>query len=136
MTWSSRPTLKDSSSKGTLRSSKQPSIDSNRKTRHNAHHDLQSLDVKEETNHIVFNAASLELDQATLQSEALKTEQIQITEQSFDEDLDRVTIKLASPLPANSKAKLRVPFKAPITGGMIGYYFSHTEIDGKKVYVT
>jgi hypothetical protein len=39
---------------------------------------VHSLDVLEETSKIVFNAADLELDQVSLHSEALKTEQVQV----------------------------------------------------------
>ncbi|KAG8777819.1 Aminopeptidase 2 mitochondrial [Serendipita sp. 397] len=94
------------------------------------------LDILEETSTIVFNVADLDLDQVSLHSETLKTEQIQIAEQSFDKDLDRCTVQVATPLPAKSKAQLRVAFKAPLTNKMTGYYYSHTEIDGKKVYYT
>ncbi|KAG8809158.1 Aminopeptidase 2 mitochondrial, partial [Serendipita sp. 401] len=94
------------------------------------------LDILEETSTIVFNVADLDLDQVSLHSEALKTEQIQIAEQSFDKDLDRCTVQVATPLPAKSKAQLRVAFKAQLTNKMTGYYYSHTEIDGKKVYYT
>ncbi|PVG02822.1 putative AAP1-alanine/arginine aminopeptidase [Serendipita vermifera] len=99
-------------------------------------HVAVDLDILEETSFIVFNAASLELEQASLHSEALKGEQIQIVEQCVDTDMDRVTVKLHSPLPANSKAQLRLGFKAPLKGEMTGYYFSQTEIDGKKVHYT
>jgi hypothetical protein len=39
---------------------------------------MHSLDVLEETSKIVFNAAELELDQVSLHSELLKTEQLQV----------------------------------------------------------
>lgn len=81
-----------------------------------------SLEVLEETSKIVFNAADLELDQVSLHSEALKTEQIQIAEQTVDKDQDRVAVTFATPLPANSKAQLRVGFKGPLTGGMTGMH--------------
>jgi hypothetical protein len=89
------------------------------------------------------------------------TEQIQIAEQTFDEDLDRITLKLASPLASDSETKLklrlRVPFKVPLTNRMIGkskkiptlsktrysyicipsgYFYSQTLVDGEKVYVS
>jgi hypothetical protein len=78
-----------------------------------------------------------------------RTEQIQIANQTVDKDLDRVTVQVSTNLPAASKAQLRVGFKAPLTGAMTGtartkrhrhishmlpgYYFSQTEVDGKKV---
>jgi len=74
----------------------------------------------EETSKIVFNAAELELGQVSLHSEALKTEQIQVADTTVDKDQDRVSISVATPLPANTKAQLRVNFKGPLTGGMTG----------------
>jgi hypothetical protein len=78
-----------------------------------------------------------------------RTEQIQIAKQTVHKDQDRVTVQVSTTLPAASKAQLCVRFKAPLTGSMTGtartkrhrvishilsgYYFSQTEIDGKKV---
>ncbi|KIM28783.1 hypothetical protein M408DRAFT_8575 [Serendipita vermifera MAFF 305830] len=94
------------------------------------------LVILEETSTIVLNCADLELEQVSVHSEALKTEQIQIAGQTIDKDQDRVTVQVSTALPAASKAQLRVGFKAPLTGSMTGYYFSQTEIDGKKVHYT
>ncbi|CAG7846066.1 Aminopeptidase 2; Flags: Precursor [Serendipita indica DSM 11827] len=98
-------------------------------------HVAVDLEVLEETSTIIFNAADLELNQASLQSEALKTEEIQIAEQSINTDLDRVTLKVAKALP-KGKARLNIAFKAPLTNKMTGYYYSNTEIDGKKAHYT
>lgn len=81
---------------------------------------IYSLDVLQETSTIIFNSAALEIGQISLHSEALKTEQIQIAEQSADADAERLTLKFATALPAQSKAQLRVSFKAPITDSMAG----------------
>ncbi|KIY51112.1 hypothetical protein FISHEDRAFT_71404 [Fistulina hepatica ATCC 64428] len=91
------------------------------------------LDVKKETSQVVLHSSALELAPATIYSAALKTEQVQ-SEKSYDEDQDRLSLSFPQPLPAGSKAVLKIGFKAPLTGSMMGYYRSLWEHDDKKEY--
>ncbi|KAG8927425.1 Aminopeptidase 2 mitochondrial [Tulasnella sp. 418] len=94
-----------------------------------------SLDVNEDTDEIQFNASGLNIDKASIQSEALKTEQTQESTESInDKDNERVKVKFATALPKGSKAKLHISWDGKLTDGMTGYYYSCTEIDGKKSY--
>ncbi|KAE9406413.1 hypothetical protein BT96DRAFT_963515 [Gymnopus androsaceus JB14] len=94
-----------------------------------------SLDVKEETSKIVMNCTKLKLGQATVQSTAFKSEQLS-SESSFDEKAKQVSFIFPTAFPAGSQAKLTIPFSAPLTGSMTGYYRSSFEEDGKTKYYT
>ncbi|KAE9406410.1 hypothetical protein BT96DRAFT_875684 [Gymnopus androsaceus JB14] len=94
-----------------------------------------NLDVKEETSKIVMNCTRLKLGQATVQSTAFKSEQLS-SESSFDEKTKQVSFIFPTAFPAGSQAKLTIPFSAPLTGSMTGYYRSSFEEDGKTKYYT
>ncbi|EGO21509.1 hypothetical protein SERLADRAFT_372157 [Serpula lacrymans var. lacrymans S7.9] len=88
------------------------------------------LDVKKETSSIVFNTAELDLKDASIYSDVLKTEQVE-TARSFDTAAERVTLQFSTPLPAGSKARLSIGFAGKLTTSMMGYYKSSYEHEGK-----
>lgn len=63
----------------------------------------------------------------------MKVEQEQASE-SFDIVSERVTYHFSTPLPAGSKAELKVGFSGKLTGSMTGYYRSTYEVDGKQKF--
>ncbi|KEP46602.1 putative AAP1-alanine/arginine aminopeptidase, partial [Rhizoctonia solani 123E] len=92
------------------------------------------LDVLEETTNITFNSLNLVLheDSLTVSSDAHKTEQAQAARLvDVDTKKERVSVKLSTPLPKGSKAKLRIGYEAKLTGSMKGYYHSSTSHEGK-----
>lgn len=66
-------------------------------------------------------------------SDASKSEQPP-TGQSFDKDQERLTLQLATSLPAGSNAKLKIAFGGELTNSMAGYYKSSWEHEGKTKY--
>lgn len=93
------------------------------------------LDVKKETSDIVFNSADLNLGSASIHSDALQTEQVD-SSRTYDKKQERTTLHFAKPLPAGSKATLRISFDGTLTGNMKGYYRSSYEVDRVKKYYT
>ncbi|KAN0060302.1 Aminopeptidase 2 mitochondrial [Thecaphora frezii] len=94
-----------------------------------------SLDVLEETETIVFNAAAkLHLSKALITSEALKTDNKSIIALDIDEKHERATASVPNKLPKGSKATLVVAFASNIDNSMVGYYRSTWEHEGKKGY--
>ncbi|KZT24123.1 leucyl aminopeptidase [Neolentinus lepideus HHB14362 ss-1] len=91
------------------------------------------LDVVKETSVIVLNTAHLKLGEASVYSEALKTEQIQSSSE-VDTTSERVSIKFGSALPAASKARLRIGFTGELDGSMAGYYRSKWTDEGETKY--
>ncbi|KAH7342157.1 peptidase family M1-domain-containing protein [Rhizoctonia solani] len=92
------------------------------------------LDVLEDTSSITFNSSSLVLheDGLTITSDALKTEHTQTVKLAdVDTAKERASVKLSTPLPKGSKAKLRIGFEAKLTGSMKGYYYSSAPHEGK-----
>lgn len=51
---------------------------------------------------------------------------------SFDHKFERCSARFDHTLPANSKARLGVIFKAELEGNMMGYYRASYEFNGKK----
>lgn len=82
---------------------------------------------------MVFNSADLNLGNASIHSDALQTQQVD-SSRSYDSEQERTTLHFATPLPANSKATLKIAFDGALTGNMMGYYRSSYEADGKKKY--
>ncbi|TDL27596.1 hypothetical protein BD410DRAFT_782728 [Rickenella mellea] len=93
------------------------------------------LEILKETSTIVFNSSGLNLRDIVVHSEALKTEQ-KISAESHDSVSERTTVQFPVALNSGSKAQLRANFDAPLTGSMMGYYYSTWEQDGKKSYYT
>ncbi|KAF8603360.1 hypothetical protein BDV93DRAFT_523426 [Ceratobasidium sp. AG-I] len=96
---------------------------------------IVELDIVEETSTITFNSSDLVLheDGLTVTSDALKTEQTQTVKLvSVDQKTERATVKLATPLPKGSKAKLRIGYEGKLTGSMMGYYRSSAPHEGKS----
>ncbi|TFK46426.1 leucyl aminopeptidase [Heliocybe sulcata] len=91
------------------------------------------LDVLKETSTIVLNTSQLKLGEASVYSDALKTEQIQ-SSTHVDAKTERVTITFGSALPAGTKAKLRIGFTGELDTSMAGYYRSKWTDDGKAKY--
>ncbi|KAJ8587988.1 hypothetical protein M405DRAFT_277524 [Rhizopogon salebrosus TDB-379] len=93
------------------------------------------LDVKKETSTIIFNAADLKLNDASLYSDTLKLKQVD-TSRSLDDKAERGVLSFSTPLPAGSKATLSIAFSGELTGSMMGYYKSSFEHEGTKKYYT
>jgi aminopeptidase N len=93
-----------------------------------------SFDVKERTSTLVFNSSGLDLRDAVIYSEAVETKEQVPHSQNFDETSERFTLQFSVPLPAGSKAQLRVSFRGDLTGSLLGYYKSSWENHGKKKY--
>ncbi|EPQ58615.1 hypothetical protein GLOTRDRAFT_36981 [Gloeophyllum trabeum ATCC 11539] len=91
------------------------------------------LDVVEETSSIVLNSAHTQLGEASVYSEALRTEQIQASA-NVDSTTERLTVRFGTPLPAGSKAQLRIGFTGELDGSMAGYYRSKWTGQGKTQY--
>ncbi|CAE6469567.1 unnamed protein product, partial [Rhizoctonia solani] len=92
------------------------------------------LDVLEETSDITFNSSNLVLheDSLSITSDALKTEHTQTVKlANIDIAKERASLKLPTPLPKGSKAKLRIGYEAKLTGSMKGYYSSSAPHEGK-----
>jgi aminopeptidase 2 len=87
--------------------------------------------VKTDTSTLILNAAELDISSASVYSEALQQEQVN-SSPTLDASLERVTLNLAQALPAGSKAQLKIPFKAKLTGSMMGYYKSSWDDGGKR----
>jgi aminopeptidase 2 len=96
---------------------------------------LIRLDVKKETSTIIFNAADLKLNDASLYSDTLKLKQVD-TSRSLDDKAERGVLSFSTPLPAGSKATLSIAFSGELTGSMMGYYKSSFEHEGTKKYYT
>ena len=83
------------------------------------------LDVLEDTDSIVFNAAAkLHLSKSLVLSQALKTDNKSIVALDVDIKHERATAKLPNALPKGSKAQLVVAFASDIDNSMMGYYRS------------
>ncbi|TFK50212.1 hypothetical protein OE88DRAFT_1736470 [Heliocybe sulcata] len=91
------------------------------------------LDVLKETSTIVLNTSQLKLGEASVYSDALKTEQIQ-SSTDVNTKTERATITFGSALPIGSKAKLRIGFTGELDTSMAGYYRSKWTEDGKAKY--
>jgi aminopeptidase 2 len=91
------------------------------------------LDVKHETSKIEFHTANLNLGNASLHVGDLKTEQVD-SSREFDTKAERATLHFATPLPAGSKAQLRIAFDGPLTDALMGYYRSSYKVAGKEKY--
>ncbi|SAM58350.1 probable AAP1-alanine/arginine aminopeptidase [Ustilago bromivora] len=93
------------------------------------------LDVLEETDSIVFNAASkLALTKSLVLSQALKTDSKSFVALDIDSKHERATAKLPNALPKGSKAQIVVAFASDIDNSMMGYYRSTWEHEGNKGY--
>ncbi|PWY97439.1 putative AAP1-alanine/arginine aminopeptidase [Testicularia cyperi] len=91
------------------------------------------LDVLEDTDSIVFNAAAkLALSKSLVLSQALKTDNKSVITLDIDSKHERATAKLPNTLPKGSKAQLVVAFASDIDNSMMGYYRSTWEHEGKK----
>ena len=94
-----------------------------------------SLDVVEDTNSIQFHTAKLNLGKVQLTSAALKEDIVQqASALTYDDKDERATLPLPVTLPAGSKIALKIDFDGELTNGMMGYYRSEWEHDGKKAH--
>ncbi|MFW6174324.1 MAG: M1 family metallopeptidase [Chloroflexota bacterium] len=91
---------------------------------------VEAIDVQvhEQTDTITLNAAELELDEAWLESDAAgRTE---VTDVSLDEEMERATLKLASPVSPGDHV-LRIRFRGVLNDKLRGFYRSrYTDSDG------
>ncbi|KAF8627899.1 hypothetical protein AX15_004193 [Amanita polypyramis BW_CC] len=92
-----------------------------------------SLNIKKDTSRIVLNSSELKLTNVTIYSDALKTAQ-EPSSQSYDSVQGRAVFDIPTPLPASSKAELKIGFEGKLGGGMVGYYKSSYELDGEIKY--
>jgi aminopeptidase 2 len=92
-----------------------------------------SLDVKSETDKLEFHSSSLNLGNASVFSDALKTTQTD-TSRTFEPEQERAILHFATPFPAGSKIQLRIAFDGVLTGAMMGYYKSKYDLDEKTAY--
>ncbi|CAL1703777.1 unnamed protein product [Somion occarium] len=93
------------------------------------------LEVKKATNSITFNTADLTLGSLSLTSSSLNEPYVQpASALQIDTKAERATLQLPATLPEGSTAQLKVGFQAELTGGMMGYYRSAFEQDGKTKY--
>ena len=92
-----------------------------------------SLQVNKETSKVVLHTASLELGNASLQSDTLQSVQEEHTRE-FDDKNERGIFFFSKALPVGSKARLSIPFKGDLTGNMLGYYRSTGDKDGEFKY--
>ena len=96
---------------------------------------LVSLDVKKDTDSITFNTAELTLGPLTVTSSAFNEPQVHPSSVlTLDKATERATLKLTSKLVEGSTVQVRIPFEADLTGGLMGYYRSAYEADGKTKY--
>ncbi len=69
----------------------------------------------------MFNSADLKISDVSVQSEALKTEQVQAcSETIMDKDMERVCAKFQNALPKGSKAKLNLKWEGNLQANMLG----------------
>ncbi|KAJ3551896.1 hypothetical protein NM688_g4446 [Phlebia brevispora] len=95
------------------------------------------LDILRDTSIIVFNSSKLLLGSAHLTSSSLKQEIVQTTKDfTLNEKSERCTISLPTTLSAGSQAQLKIDFDGELTSGMMGYYRSAWEHEGKTKYYT
>ncbi|KAK2460553.1 hypothetical protein APHAL10511_007023 [Amanita phalloides] len=92
-----------------------------------------SLEIKEDVSRIVLNSSELRLRKAAIYCDALGATQ-ELSLQSFDAVQERLVYGVATPLPSGSKAELKIGFEGNLGGGMVGYYKSTHERDGKNSY--
>lgn len=91
--------------------------------------------MKKATNSITFNTADLTLGSLSLTSSSLNEPYVQpASALQIDTKAERATLQLPATLPEGSTAQLKVGFQAELTGGMMGYYRSAFEQDGKTKY--
>ncbi|KAJ7207877.1 leucyl aminopeptidase [Mycena pura] len=92
------------------------------------------LIILEETSSIALNCSDdLNLANASFQCDALGTNFLQ-SAQVVEKALDRVTLNVLTPLPAGSKAQLKIHYNAKLRGSMTGYYKSSWTRDGRTEY--
>ncbi len=91
------------------------------------------MQVIKETSKVVLHTASLELGNASLQSDALQSVQDEHTRE-FDDKNERGIFFFSKVLPAGSTARFSIPFKGDLTGNMLGYYRSTGGKDGEFKY--
>lgn len=84
---------------------------------------------------LVFNAGpKMTFGKAHVVCEQLKTESKQTIEKvDVEAKRERASVKLATPLPAGAEAKLTVAFETEIDGSMMGYYYTTSKHNDKKI---
>ncbi|KAJ7472140.1 leucyl aminopeptidase [Mycena latifolia] len=92
------------------------------------------LDILRETPAIVLNCSDdLDLGKASIHCASLNTSQVQ-SAHIANKDLGRVTLTFLAPLPAGSKAQLKIHYNAMLRGSMNGYYKSGWQNKGQTEY--
>ena len=92
-----------------------------------------SLRVSKDTSKVVLNSLALDLSDVYLHSEALQSTQ-EPSSTEFDNTNQRVLFTFPTNLPADSKARLSISFKADINTQLMGYYKSIGGTKDKIVY--
>ncbi|GBE82604.1 Aminopeptidase 1 [Sparassis crispa] len=93
------------------------------------------LHIQRETSTVVLHVKDLKLGDVALYSEALRAEQTP-SSSNIDTVSERAAFGFPSPLPAGSKAQLKIAFSGELTSGMTGYYRSTSGGEGKPKYYT
>ena len=83
-----------------------------------------------ETSTISFNASGLDLHDVTLHRADVKKQEAPVS-QTIDTVTERAVLAFPTAVPAGSKAQLKIKFDAPLTGSMMGYYYSTWKNEGK-----
>lgn len=73
----------------------------------------------------------MEVGDISIHSDSLQRE-LAPSARSYDADSEKLSLGLATPLPAGSKARLHIGFKGQLTGSMMGYYYSLWTENGEK----
>ncbi|KAM5543145.1 hypothetical protein V8D89_003019 [Ganoderma adspersum] len=92
-----------------------------------------SLRVSKGTSKVVLNSLALDLSDVYLHSEALQNTQ-EPSSIDFDDTNQRVLFMFPATLPADSKARLSISFKADINTQLMGYYKSIGGTEDKIIY--
>ena len=90
------------------------------------------LDILKETSTIVLHSKRLQLDAIQLTTDSDVQTTLAPSAVTFDASNDRSSIVLTHPLPARSKAQLRISFAGELTPNLVGYYYSlSSAVDGR-----
>lgn len=96
---------------------------------------LNRIDIVQDTNSIQFHASTLKLGLIKLTSDSLAEEMEQeVSSHAFDDQEERVTMKLPATLLAGSQARLKIDFSGDLAGNLMGYYRAKFEQNGEAAY--
>ncbi len=82
----------------------------------------------------MLNSLGLNLHDAHVSIDASKEDWQKVSSIASNTQKERVAFHLASPIPAQTKAKLKLNFDGLLTDSMVGYFRSSWEDEGEKKY--